>query len=90
MTPAPITKTLDQRAAEKLGMIPEQVGVYRGEWEKTPLSAVVKALITCRLEDALNEKLAKLRRCDPEETKGLQGAADALEMAIATVNSRLV
>lgn len=71
-------------------MLPEQVGAFRGEWEKTPMAVVVKALLTEKLTDALNEKLTKLRRCAPEETKGLQGAADALEMAISMVNSRLV
>lgn len=85
-----MVKTLDQRAAEALQMLPEQVGIFRGEWERTPMSNVVKALMTEKLKDALSEKLAKLRRCEPEETKGLQGAADALEMAISVVNSKLV
>lgn len=85
-----MTKTLDQRAAERLAMMPEQVGAFRSEWEKTPLSVVVKMALTLKLEDALAEKLAKLRRCEPDETKGLQGAADAIEMAISTINSRLV
>lgn len=85
-----MSKTLDQRAGERLGMLPEQVGAFRGEWEKTPMAVVVKALLTEKLTDALNEKLTKLRRCAPEETKGIQGAADALEMAISMVNTRLV
>lgn len=85
-----MTKTLDQRVGERLGMLPEQVGAFRGEWEKTPMAVVVKSLLTCKLEDSLNEKLTKLRRCTPEEMRSLQGAADALEMAISTVNARLV
>lgn len=85
-----MTKTLDQRAGERLGMLPEQVGAFRGEWEKTPMAVVVKAVLTCKLEDALTEKLTKLRRCIPEEMRSLQGAADALELAITTVNTRLV
>lgn len=85
-----MSKTLDARAGERLGLHPEQVGAFRQQWEDSPVSNVVKAVLVLKLEDALNEKLAKLRRCAPEDTKGLQGAADALEMAISMVNSRLV
>lgn len=84
-----IEPTLDQKAAAKLGMLPEQVGVFRGEWEKMPMAAVVKCLWTVKLESMLTERLTKLRSCEPEALRKLQGEIQGLQLALDVVNGRL-
>lgn len=85
-----IEPTLDQKAAAKLGMLAEQVGGYRGEWEKMPMAAVVRALLAVKLEGMAKERETKLRTCKPEELLAIQGELRGLTLAMDAVNSRLV
>lgn len=83
------TTTIDQRAAEKLGTNPEQVGVYRGEWERSPASNVIKALLSVKLEGMAKERETKLRSCEPDELRALQGELRGLTLAMDAINGRL-
>lgn len=85
-----IEPTLDQRAAAKLGLNPEQVGSYRGEWERSPTSAVVRALLAVKLEGMAKERETKLRTCKPEELLALQGELRGLTLAMDAINGRLI
>lgn len=85
-----MSATLDQKAAEALGMNPEQVGVFRGEWERSPMSNVVKALFSAKLQSMIGERENKLRTCTPEELRQVQGELKGLQLARDTVNGRLV
>lgn len=85
-----MTKTLDQLAGEKLGLHPEQVGAYRGEWEKSPTSNVVKALMAAKLDSLIRERENKLRTCSPEELRKVQGELNGLQLALDVVNARLI
>lgn len=85
-----IEPTLDQRAGAKLGLNPEQVGAYRNEWEKMPLAAVVKCLMTTKLQAMQDERLTKLRSCKAEELTKLQGEIQGLQLAMDAVSARLV
>lgn len=82
--------TLDDRASQILGMHPEQVSVFRNEWEKSPASNVIRCLMALKIEDAMKEKMNKLRKCAPEELSGLQGALDALDLASTVITTRIV
>lgn len=82
--------TLDDRAAAALGMHPEQVAIFRNEWEKSPASNVIRCLLSLKIEDATKEKMNKLRKCAPEELSGLQGALDALDLAATVITTRIV
>jgi hypothetical protein len=82
--------TIDAKAAARLGMMEPQVAIMRTEWEQSPKSNVIKALISVKLESLMAEKLGKLRKCAPEECRPLQSALDALELALSVVNSRII
>jgi hypothetical protein len=82
--------TVTEKAAAVLGMHPEQVAAMRDQWEASPHSNVIRALMKAKLEEILSEKLTKLRRCTPEELKTIQGGTDALEVAISTITGKLL
>jgi len=82
--------TLDSIVAAKLGMHPEQVGAYRQEWEKQVFCTVVRELLHAKLQRMVDEQDNKLRTCEPEELKGIQGARKAFELAQKMVVERLV
>lgn len=82
--------TLDQRAGARLQMNEQQVAQMRSQWEDSPTANVIKCMLALKLEDLAAEQTQKLRKCAPEELKRLQGALDMLDIAIATVQTRLV
>jgi hypothetical protein len=81
--------TLDTTVAAKLGMHPEQVGQFRNEWERNPMATVIKAAFSVKLETMAKERERKLRSCEPEELKKLQGELNGLQLAMDLINSPL-
>lgn len=79
----------DQRVAAKLGMNPEAVGIIRQRWNDANETPIVREIIGDRIQQLVAELERKLRKCPPDELKTLQGALDAYEKAISTLNSRL-
>lgn len=81
--------TPDQRVAAKLGTHPEQVGAARNNFNESAEGAIVRAALADRLDQLFIERIRKLRKCKAEELTRIQGEADALELAIATVSKKL-
>lgn len=79
----------DQRVAAKLGMNPEAVGIIRLRWNDANETPIVREIIGDRIQQLIAELERKLRKCGGDELKLLQGALDAYEKAISTLNSRL-
>lgn len=83
-------QSIDERVAARLAMVPQQAAIYREEWERSPQASVARTAIVVKLEDHISETTRKLRTCQPDELKGLQGSLLALELAISTVSNRIV
>lgn len=86
----PPTTTLDSVVGQKLGMHAEQAAVFRTEWEKSPQSVIIKAYLSTKLTDHIEERLRKLRGCTVEDLKKIQGELDGLDLALAVVTGRIV
>lgn len=85
-----VEENIDSICAKALGMHPDQVGAMRNEWERVPMATVVRCLIGIKLGAMVKERETKLRSCKPEELLKIQGELNALQLAIDTVNGRLV
>lgn len=81
----------DQRAASRIGIPSESVGIIRERWNDANETPIIREIITDRIQQLISELERKLR--NPEMTidafRRTQGAIDAYEKAISTVRSRL-
>lgn len=80
----------DDDVAKALGMLPQQVAIIRDQWEVKAESVVIRKYFELKIAAHADEKLRKLRKCSPEELKGLQGELDGLELGNTVVTSRIV
>ncbi len=79
---------LDARVAAAMNLHAPQVSAYREEWNRTPQASVIRTLFSIALEDAMKERLTKLRRCNEADLKKLQGELDGLELAKSILSDK--
>ena len=71
-------------------MHPEQVAIYRERWESDAQSRIIREYWDAKFDALIAERLSKLRKCSPEDLKGLQEALNALDLAKSIVAERIV
>jgi hypothetical protein len=83
-----VSAELDARVATAMSLNPAQVSIYRDEWNRTPQSSVVRTIFKITLQDQIDERMRKLRKCDPEDLKTLQGELNGLELAQSLLSEK--